>query len=237
MRKLRLSYQKLKSLPFLPLLFGAEPMPVIKSKDKYTRSRWQVDAHGFTRSSGDRLLHSEELKSLKHDQIFQLFKHWSLEKVYNFEHHVKVGESLEAMGKLPSSFMLLQPQSWSADVWADVTRMLTLNGSQWSKGKEMHLCPMQFDIADRVITQMSNEGEVVWDPFGGLMTVPYRAILKKRFGLGFELNSTSFYDGLSYCKSAELEMNTPPTLFDLVDLETQDRTGADVGQNSASKVR
>lgn len=190
-------------------------IPVIKSKEKYTRSRWQIDAHGFTRSDGNRSLKPEELVSLDHDVIFKIFKEHSLSNIYDFEHHVKIGETLEATGKLPTSFMLLQPQSWNNDVWTDVTRMLTLNGSQWSKGKEMHLCPMQFDIADRVIEQMSNEGDKVLDPFGGLMTVPYRSILKKRYGVGFELSPSYFLDGASYCKAAEMQQSIP-TLFDVL---------------------
>lgn len=184
----------------------------------YSRAKWQLDAHGYTRSSGDRLLNNEELQAMAHDVIFKVFKDYSLNEVYNFEHHVKIGESLEAMGKLPSSFMLLQPQSWSDEVWSDVTRMLTLNGSQWSKGKEMHLCPFQFDIVDRVITQMSNEGDIVLDPFGGLMTVPFRAILQNRKGVGFELNPGYFLDGASYCKAAEMKMKTP-SLFDFIQEE------------------
>jgi hypothetical protein len=184
-------------------------------KKNYSRSRWQIDAHGYARSNGERLLSPEELQSMKHDQIYQAFAEWTRSEVYNFEHHVKIGETLELQGKLPSGFMLLQPQSWTDEVWTDVVRMLTLNGSQWSLGKEMHICPMQFDIVDRVIEQMSNPGDLVLDPFGGLMTVPYRAILKNRFGMGFELNPSYFLDGAQYCKAAELEMNTP-TLFDTV---------------------
>jgi DNA modification methylase len=134
--------------------------------------------------------------------------------VYDFEHHVKIGEELEQKGKLPVTFMLLQPQSWSDDVWTDITRMMTLNSSQSSKGKEMHLCPMQFDLADRVIEQMSNVGDIVFDPFGGLMTVPYRAILKGRYGLGFELSPSYFMDGASYCKAAESKVEIP-SLFDV----------------------
>lgn len=194
---------------------GYADTPVIKDKGQYSRSRWQTDAHGFTRSSGNRCLKPEELAKLDHKTIFQEFKRFSLETIYDFEHHVKIGETLDLAGKLPTSFMLLQPQSWSDDVWSDVTRMLTLNGSQWSKGKEMHLCPLQFDIVDRVITQMSNEGDVVYDPFGGLMTVPYRAILLKRYGIGVELSNPYFLDGVQYCKAAEEKM-TMPTLFDLV---------------------
>ncbi len=190
-------------------------VPVVKSKSKYTRSRWQVDAHGFTRSNGNRPLQPEDLKGLEHKSIFRMFRDDSLNTIYNFEQHVKIGESLDLSGKLPSDFMLLQPQSWSDDVWTDITRMLTLNGSQWSHGKEMHLCPMQFDIADRVIEQMSNPGDKVLDPFGGLMTVPYRAVLKDRYGIGFELSSSYFLDGAAYCKSAENKVNIP-TLFDLI---------------------
>jgi hypothetical protein len=190
--------------------------PVVKSKKKYSRSRWQIDAHGFTRSNGNRYLVPEELVSLDHDQIFKIFRDHSLNTVYDFEHHVKIGETLEDVGKLPVTFMLLQPQSWNDEVWTDITRMLTLNSKQWSKGKEMHLCPMQFDIADRVIEQLSNEGDIVLDPFGGIMTVPYRAILKNRFGLAFELSHSYIIDGASYCKAAERNAKLP-TLFDLTE--------------------
>ncbi|WP_221626522.1 DNA methyltransferase [Elizabethkingia meningoseptica] len=197
-------------------------IPVIKSKSDYTRAKWQMDAHGFTRSSGNRCIKPEELAKLDHKNIFQEYKRYSLDTVYNFEHNVKIAETLDLKGKLPTSFMLLQPQSWSDEVWTDVTRMLTLNGSQWSKGKEMHLCPLQFDIVDRVIDQMSNEGDIVLDPFSGLGTVPYRAILKKRFGIGIELNSGYFFDGVSYCRAAEEKMNMP-SLFDLLEeLESED---------------
>ncbi|CAN7642650.1 DNA methylase N-4 [Paraburkholderia terricola] len=179
----------------------------------YSRSRWQIDAHGFTRSSGQRLLTPEELQGLPHDAIYQIFKDHSLHQVYDFEQHVSIGEALEVTGKLPVTFMLLQPQSWSDDVWSDITRMLTLNGAQSAKGKEMHLCPMQFDIADRAIAQWSMAGEEVYDPFGGLMTVPFRAIKKGRRGRAAELNPAYFLDGAAYCKLAEQEMSTP-TLFD-----------------------
>ena len=181
----------------------------------YSRARWQLDAHGFTRASGQRLLTPEELKGLSHSEIFQLFKKHSLQNVYDFEHHVMIGEALEVSGNLPVTFMLLQPQSWSDEVWSDITRMLTLNGAQSAKGKEMHLCPLQFEIVDRAINQWSMEGEEVYDPFGGLMTVPFRAIKLGRKGRGVELNPAYFLDGAAYCKQAEMEASTPD-LFDLL---------------------
>jgi len=190
--------------------------PVVKSKEAYSRSRWQVDAHGFTRSNGNRVLTAEDCENLTHAQIFQAFRDYNLQAVYDFEHHVKIGEALDEQGKLPTSFMLLQPPSHSPDVWTDITRMLTLNGAQSAKGREMHLCPMQFDLADRVIEQFSNAGDIVLDMFGGLMTVPYRAILKRRRGYGVELSPRYFADGAAYCAAAAREM-AMPDLFDALE--------------------
>jgi DNA modification methylase len=119
---------------------------------------------------------------------------------------------------LPTSFMLLQPQSWHPDVWTDVVRMRTLNGAQSAAGREMHLCPMQFDIADRAITQYSMPGELVYDPFGGLMTVPSRAVRLGRVGWGCELSRPYFQDGVFYCESAVRELSTP-SLFDTLEEE------------------
>jgi DNA modification methylase len=94
--------------------------------------------------------------------------------------------------------------------------MLTLNGAQSAKGKEMHLCPMQFDIADRVIEQMSNEGDVVYDPFAGIGTVPYRAVLAGRYGIGVELAHNYWLDACYYCKAGE-DKRRSPGLFDIID--------------------
>jgi len=128
---------------------------------------------------------------------------------------------------LPKKFMLLQPQSWHPDVWTDITRMLSLNSTQSSKGRQMHLCPMQFDIADRVISQFSMEGETVLDPFGGLMTVPYRALKLKRKGIGIELCTQYFLDGAIYCRAAESEIATPD-LFAAEELEHEAEVPAEL---------
>lgn len=36
--------------------------PIKKTKEDYTRAQWQIDAHGYWRSSGDRLISKDELK-------------------------------------------------------------------------------------------------------------------------------------------------------------------------------
>ena len=205
-------------LPEYLLLFRKTPTdtsnayadePVTKTKASYSRARWQTDAHGFWRSGGNRLLTPEELETVDHDVIFRWFRDYHLANIYDYEHHVKVGETIDGFGRLPVTFMLLQPPSWIDDVWTDVARMRTLNTLQSAKGKEQHLCPLPFDIVDRVIERFSNPGETIYDPFGGIGTVPYRAVLKGRKGLATELSPRYFADAAHWCQSAEREMSVP----------------------------
>lgn len=209
-------------LPEYVLLFRKPPtdrsngyadLPVVKDKAEYTRPRWQYDAHGYMRSSGDRLLQPEDLSGLPQEAIYKLFRKYSMENVYDFRRDVALAEHVDRSGWLPSTFMLMPPQSWCPDVWTDVTRMRTLNADQASKGKEMHLCPLQFDIADRLVEQFSMRGELVFDPFAGLGTVPLRAVKLGRRGLGCELNAAYWRDSITYCLAAERELSVP-TLFD-----------------------
>lgn len=79
--------------------------------------------------------------------------------------------------------------------------MRTLNANQVQKKKEKHVCPLQFDIVERLIFEFSNENDVVLDPFGGLMTVPYLALKNNRKAIGIELNSDYYKDGLFYVRS------------------------------------
>jgi len=236
-------------LPEYLLLFRRPPSdttnayaddPVVKNKGEYSRSRWQVDAHAFMRSNGNRPVSMTDLDGIPHAQIFKLFRQHSLTNVYDFEHHVALAEHLEkcticghihignkscgqceckkSASRLPVTFMLLQPASWHDDVWSDVTRMLSLNGAQSAAGRELHLCPLQYDIVDRAITQFTMPGELVYDPFSGLGTVPYRALLLRRQGKGVELNVRYFADSVAYCRAAEKEQSMP-TLFDLLEEE------------------
>ena len=266
---------------------GYADIPVVKDKREYSRSRWQVDAHGFARSDGNRLLTREEIRGMPHERIFKRFREMSQNYVYDFEQHVGLGEELEVcahcghihlgvkdddLGKvcgcnielhceycehihmdekecryshtpgwscacvkpkmvsachctryesaLPNKFMLLQPQSWHHDVWTDITRMLSLNSAQSAAGREMHLCPMQFDLADRAIAQFSMKGETVFDPFGGLGTVPLRALKLGRKGLSCELSPAYFRDACFYCEAMERKLATP-SLFDLLETENE----------------
>ena len=72
------------------------------------------------------------------------------------------------------------------------------------------------DIVDRLINRFSNPGDLVLDPFGGLGTVPYRALHLGRRGRGVELNPGYYLDALKYLHAAEADRSMP-SLFDLLD--------------------
>lgn len=189
-----------------------------KSKEEYTRARWQIDAHAFWKSSGNRLLSPNDMAGMGVDKIRRLFREYDRNNIYDYERHVRFAEELDEAGLLPATFMAVDPTSKSSDVWDDVVRMKTLNSRQSQKNLNNHICPLQLDIVERIIKRYSNEGDLVYDPFGGIGTVPYTAIKLGRIGRASELNPEYFRDGVSYCREAE-QNRLAPTLFDSLKLE------------------
>ena len=106
----------------------------------YSRARWQLDAHGYQRCDGNRLLTSAEVAALPHTQIFRRWKEQCLGTIYDFERHVELGELMEREKRLPSTFMIMPPHSPHPDVWTDIARMRTLNMLQVRTGHITHLC-------------------------------------------------------------------------------------------------
>ena len=191
--------------------------PVVKSKEDYTRAQWQLDAHAYWRSSGDRLISKEELAEVPVNKLQKVYRQYSRDHVYDYEEHLKLAKDLDADGHLPATFMVVAPGSWTDEVWDDINRMRTLNMNQKLRKRQMHVCPLQLDIVERLINRYSMPGEVVFDPFGGIMTVPYMAVKMGREGWANELNADYFRDGLGYLKEADAERDVP-TLFDCLDM-------------------
>ena len=191
-------------------------VPVCKRKEDYTRAQWQIDAHGFWRSSGNRLLTKKEIMAMPVDRLQAAYRKYSRGTVYDYAEHIELAKKLDADGNLPATFMVVAPGSWSDDVWDDVNRMRTLNTTQSQRRKQLHVCPLQFDIVDRLINRYTNEDELVYDPFGGIGTVPLRALKLGRRGLMCELNGEYFRDAVGYLDAEEEKIETP-TLFDLME--------------------
>lgn len=193
-------------------------VPVTKSKEEYTRGQWQIDAHGYWRSSGDRLVSKEEILAASSSTMQKLYSKFSKDNVYDYAEHVRLANELDAEGKLPATFMVIAPSSWTDEVWDDINRMKTLNTDQSRRKATMHVCPLQIDIVERIINRYSNEGDTVFDPFAGLFTVPYIAVKHGRYGIGTELNADYFRDGVGYLQQTDME-GDQITLFDILESE------------------
>ena len=149
--------------------------PVTKSKEEYTRAQWQIDAHAYWRTSGDRLVSKKELEEISVDNLQKVYRQYSRENVYDYKEHVELAKRLDEKGRLPAIFMVVAPGSWNQmEVWDDINRIKTLNTTQSRRKAQMHVClaedtliltrdgykPIQdVSIGDMVLTHKGN-----WKP-------------------------------------------------------------------------
>jgi hypothetical protein len=191
---------------------------IVHTSAEYSLARWQIDADAKWRSSGDRLLSIDEMLALDPATRDRVFGEQWLQRVYDFGEHLELAEALLGKNLLPSQFASMSPPVDSPYIWDDINRLGTLNSEQGRRNLEFHICPLQFDIVDRLIERYSMPGELVFDPFSGLGTVPLRARKLGRRGYGVELNPVSHRDAVMY-QAEEDRRRSIPTLFDLLDAE------------------
>jgi DNA modification methylase len=198
-------------------------VPVVKNREEYSLGRWQIDADAIWRSSGNRLLDIPILVKMANSdkglsKVRKEFSDFFNSVGYDYKAHVEIAEALGEANRLPKVFSLVTPPLSDVqknDIWDDVLRMRTLNMNQALRKKEQHVCPLQLDVIERSIERYTNPGDLVFDPFGGIASVPYMAVKMKRKGKATELNSDYWKDGCLYLRQAEAEGNVP-TLFDML---------------------
>lgn len=219
-------------IPEYVLLFRKKPShtknayaddPVTKDIQDYLLSLWQLDAHSYWKSSGNRFLTSEELKKFDMGKIYRAWQKYNAGSIYDFKEHLKISEDLDEMGKLSKLFMTLPPVSNQDMVWTDISRLKTLNAKQVSNKKEKHICPLQLDIIERLIKRFTNPGDLVDDPFGGLFSTAYESLRLGRKAISAELNSEYFADGVDYVNAINYKINMP-TLFDFIEEPELEKT-------------
>lgn len=109
----------------------------------------------------------------------------------------------------------------ASPVWMDIRQTATLDGNegrnlQKDAEDEKHLCPLQMPVIERCIRLWSNPGDLVFDPFGGIMSTPVGAIRLKRQGLAIELKPSYWRQGVKYLEREEFALSQP-TLLDLLE--------------------
>ena len=91
------------------------------------------------------------------------------------------------------AFPVEQWQQWASPVWMDIRQTRTLNARiAREAGDERHMCPLQLDVIERIITLYSNEGDVVLSPFGGVGSEGVVALQMQRKAVLCELKP-SYY--------------------------------------------
>ena len=192
------------------------PHPVKKSKSEYLKSRWQIHACGIWRSNGDELLTPQKVTSLGVKGLYHWWRNYCEQHSYDYPTHVQYCEMVDKAGFIPTAMMLFAPHSRNPDIWTDVQRINTLNTDLKRKENDSHICPLQLDVIERLLERYTNKGDTVLDPFGGIMSVPYKAFQMKRRGIGIELNWQYWTYGVNFCRRLEDRLKVP-TLFDMTD--------------------
>lgn len=199
--------------PQTDLSRGYADEPVQKSKDDFTLGKWQLLASSAWRSDGNTLLSPQEYLEMAPDKVFKWWRMYASNEPYSWRYHVEIANTLAERNKLPKTHSQLATHSASPNRWSDINRMNCLNAEQMRRKVENHVCPLQFDIVERVIDNWSMEGDIVVDPFGGIGTVPLMAMKMKRKGLSCELNYDYWKQACIYLNEQEQKANIP-TLFD-----------------------
>jgi DNA modification methylase len=107
-------------------------------------------------------------------------------------------------------------QRYASSVWMDIrtTRTLSVEGAS-DEQDEKHAHPLQLDVIERACVLWSNENEVVLDPFSGVGSTVYGAILNRRKGMGIELKGTYYEQAIRNVEQAIKYKKEPeqPSLF------------------------
>jgi len=116
-------------------------------------------------------------------------------------------------GEEPPASGNLSHERWrryASPVWMDISPTNTLQKeSAREEEDEKHICPMSLDIIARAIELYSNPGDVVFDPFSGLGSTAYQAVLMGRYGLGTELKESYYKQAVENLKRAERNAKAP----------------------------
>ena len=137
----------------------------------------------------------------------------------------KPGENPERVTHTNESFPVSKWQEYASPIWEyehspvwwDINQTDTLNVKMARDNRdERHLCPIQLPIVERCIELYTNPGDIVFSPFGGVMSEPYVAMKMGRKGIAIELKESYFNAGVENIKMLEYEKNQM-SIFDFME--------------------
>lgn len=137
----------------------------------------------------------------------------------------KPGENPERVEHTNESYPVRKWQSvaspvweeYASPVWWDINQSDTLNGKLAREdGDERHICPLQLPVIERCVELWSNAGDVVLDPFSGIGSTGYQALLMGRKYVGIELKESYYNLSCKNLMQAEENKNDEISLFDVI---------------------
>ena len=107
---------------------------------------------------------------------------------------------------------------YASPVWWDINQSNTLNryGAK-DENDEKHIAPLQLTVIERCVELWSNPDDVVLDPFNGIGSTGYQALLMGRRYVGVELKESYYNLAMKNLQAAEIEVKEKAeeiTLFD-----------------------
>ena len=121
----------------------------------------------------------------------------------------KPTENPERVTHTDESFPCDVWQQYASPVWMDINQSDTLQKkSARAEKDEKHICPMNLCAIQRCVELWTNPGDIVFDPFAGIGSVPYTALKLGRRGLGIELKESYYNQAVLNCKTAVNDMAT-----------------------------
>lgn len=118
----------------------------------------------------------------------------------------KPGENDERISHTPEDFPLDVWTNYASPVWMDINPSDTLQKESARDSKdEKHISPLQLEVIKRGINLWTNPGDIVLDPFGGIGSSVYQALLMHRKGIGVELKESYYNQMVKNCENALLE--------------------------------
>ena len=123
---------------------------------------------------------------------------------------IKPGDNPEPVTHTDEQFHCNMWQKYASPVWMDIRQSNTLQRTSARDEKdERHICPLQLDAIQRCIELWTNPGDLVYDPFAGIGSVPYQAILMGRRGVGCELKQSYFMQAVKNLAVADRKAQAP----------------------------
>lgn len=126
----------------------------------------------------------------------------------------KPGENIERVTHTNKTYPVSKWQNvaspvwdeYTSPVWWDINQSDTLNGKIARENEdERHICPLQLPVIERGIELWTNPGDVVLDPFSGIGSTGYKALLMNRKYVGIELKESYYNLSIKNLEQAEDE--------------------------------